>query len=50
MALRAFDETVLTDIDFVEKYLSIEEQFIRSEKYQLLKCDKKTFLYNTPRN
>lgn len=42
--IRDFEKNILTEINFVDRYLDIELQFVRNNSDTILKCDNKTFL------
>ena len=44
MAIREFEKSILTEMDFVEKVTSIREKFIKRESDEIIKCDNKTYM------
>ena len=42
--IREFEKNILTEMDFIDRYLNIELKFIKNNSDKILKCDKKTFM------
>ena len=38
--IREFEKNILTEMDFIDRYLNIELKFIKNNSDKILKCDK----------